>query len=162
AIRFEDTLVNEYGSSPDELAVAGISQMVDRIKTAIDARVDRSLALIFRCDSRPKESLPQVQERLKAYAEAGADAVGVQLSDIADFRQVGATAPAPLVSLWPKTEMTAFEFFQLGFKIALTPSSIPMAALSAAKEMLRELKEKGTDRDYFSRQKEVVTTEKWY
>jgi len=162
AIRFEDTLVNEYGASPDDLAIAPVSRMTDRIKTALDARVDRSLVLIFRCDSRPKEPLSQVQERLGAYVKAGADAVGVQLSDIGDFRQVGANPPAPLVTLWPKTEMRATDFFQLGFKIALTPSSVPLAALAAAKEMLLELGEKGTERDYFSRQKESRAIEKWY
>ena len=69
---------------------------------------------------------------------------------------------APLVSLWPKERMTIFEFFQLGFRIALMPSSLSLAALAAAKEMLLELKETGTERDYFSRQKNVREVERWY
>jgi 2-methylisocitrate lyase-like PEP mutase family enzyme len=103
-----------------------------------------------------------VCERLAAYAEAGADAVGVQLTDIEDFRRIGANAPAPLITLWPKAQLKAFEFFRLGFRIALIPSSLPLAATTAAREMLLDLKQSGTDRDYFAKQKEFTATESWY
>jgi 2-methylisocitrate lyase-like PEP mutase family enzyme len=162
AIRFEDAPVNEYGAPAAELAIAPMPLVVDRIKAATDARRDESLVLIARCDSRPKKPLAQVQERLAAYAEAGADAVGVQLTDVDDFPQIGAKATAPLVSLWPKAQLSAFEFFRLGFRIALIPSSLPLAATTAAREMLLDLKQSGTDRDYFAKQKEFAATETWY
>jgi len=162
AIRFEDSLVNEYGASPEGHAIAPISVVVEQIKAAVDARRDPSIVLIARCDSRPKESLNQVRDRLAAYAEAGADAVGVQLTDIEDFRRIGTSAPAPMVTLWPKGQLSASEFFTMGFRIALTPSSLPLATTTAAREMLLELKQKGNDRDYFARQKEFTATESWY
>jgi methylisocitrate lyase len=162
ALRFEDALVNEYGASPDELSIATVALMTDRIKAAADARRDPSLVLIARCDSRPKESLAQVQDRLAKYVEAGADALGVQFSDINDFRRVGAGAPAPLVSMWPRNLMAAGEFLQMGFRVALLPSSVPLAAVTAAREMLLELQRLGRDRDYFACQSEFATTEKWY
>ena len=162
ALRFEDALINEYGASPDELSIATVALMTDRIKAAADARRDPSLVLIARCDSRPKESLAQVQDRLAKYVEAGADALGVQFSDINDFRRVGAGAPAPLVSMWPRNLMAAGEFLQMGFRVALLPSSVPLAAVTAAREMLLELQRLGRDRDYFACQNEFATTEKWY
>jgi 2-methylisocitrate lyase-like PEP mutase family enzyme len=162
ALRFEDALINEYGAPAEDLTIAPMSLVVDRIKTATDARRDPSLVVIARCDSRPKEPLAQVQERLAAYTEAGADAVGVQLTDVDDFRRIGAEAPAPLVSLWPKAQLSAFEFFRLGFRIALIPSSLPLAAATAAREMLLDLKQSGMDRDYFAKQKEFAKTESWY
>jgi methylisocitrate lyase len=118
--------------------------------------------LIARCDARCHESLAQVQERLAAYVETGADAIGVQLSNVEEFRQIGAGSPAPIVSLWPKGRMTVFEFLQLGYRIALVPSSVSLAALAAVREMLLELKHKGTERDYFGRQKDVQEVERWY
>jgi methylisocitrate lyase len=136
--------------------------MVDRIKAAVDVRIDATLVLIARCDSRCREPLGQVQERLAAYVEAGADAIGVQLSDVEEFRHVGAGSQAPLVSLWPKARMTALEFLQLGFRIALMPSSVTLAALSAVKEMLLGLRDNGTERDYFNRQKDIQEVERWY
>ena len=162
AVRFEDALINEYGAAPEELAIAPTATVVDQIKAAVDARRDPAFVVIARCDSRPKESLDQVCERLAAYASAGADALGVQLTDVADFRQVAARAPAPMVTLWPKAHMSAAEFFAAGFRIALTPSSIPLAATHGAREMLLELSRQGNDRDYFNRQKEFTDTEGWY
>lgn len=162
ALRFEDALVNEYGASPDELSIASVDLMTDRIKAAADARRDPSLILIARCDSRPKESLAQVQDRLGAYAGAGADALGVQLSDAEDFRRIGAGAPAPLVSMWPRNLMSADEFIRMGFRVALLPSSVPLAAVTAAREMLIELKNSNRDRDYFAGQREFAAAEQWY
>jgi methylisocitrate lyase len=162
ALRFEDSYLDDLHSDADDVAVLPKGLMVDRIKAAVDVRIDPTLVLIARCDSRRRESLGQVQERLAAYVEAGADAVGVQLSDVEEFRRVGAGSPAPLVSLWPKARMTALEFLQLGFRIALMPSSVSLVALSAAKEMLLDLKDNGTERDYFNRQKDIQEVERWY
>lgn len=162
AIRFEDAAVNEYSAAPEDLAIAPTSLVVDQIKAAVDARRDSTFVVIARCDSRPKESLDQVCSRMGAYAAAGADAVGVQLTDVADFRHVGAAVGAPIVTLWPKAQMSAAEFFAAGFRIALTPSSIPLAATNAAREMLLEMRQYGNDREYFARQKTLAATESWY
>ncbi len=162
AIRFEDALVNEYGAAANELAIAPTSVVVEQIKAAAAARRDPMLVLVARCDSRPMESLQQVCDRLAAYAEAGADAVGVQLTGIEDFQRIAAHAPAPIVTLWPKGRLSAVEFFNMGFRIALTPSSIPLAAATAAREMLRDMLQTGNDRDYFDRQKEFAVTDAWY
>ena len=162
AIRFEDSLVNEYGAAAEELVIAPLPRIMDQIKAAVNARMDSATVVIVRCDARPKESLLQVQERLAAYVDAGADAIGVQLSDREEFHQIGANAPAPLVSMWPRALMTAFEFLRMGFRIAFMPSSISLAALAAAKEMLIELRRKGIDQEYFSRQQEFPEIEQWY
>ena len=162
ALRFEDALLNEYGAPAESLALAPPQLMIERIKAAANARTDETLVLIARCDSRPKESLNQVQERLAAYVEAGADAVGVQLNDIEEFRRIAATAPAPLVSMWPRARMSAFEFIKMGYRIALMPSSVPMAAITAARELLLELTRSGRDQDYFARQREFADSESWY
>lgn len=162
ALRFEDALVNEYDATADELIIAPINTVADRIRAAADARRDNSLVLIARCDSRPIESLNQVLDRLSAYAAAGADAVGVQLTEIDDFRRIGASVAAPIVTLWPKNRLSAAEFFAMGFRIALTPSSIPLAATTAARDMLLEMKRTGNDRGFFAAQKGYADAEAWY
>ena len=162
ALRFEDALLNEYGAPVESLAIAPLQLMVERIKAAADARKDETLVLIARCDSRPKESLSQVQERLAAYIEAGADAVGVQLSETEEFRLIGTTAPAPLVSMWPRARLNVFDFIEMGYRVALMPSTVPLAAITAARELLLELKRSGRDQDYFARQREFSDSESWY
>ena len=162
ALRFEDALLKEDGTPAASLAIASLQLMVERIKAAAEARKDETLVLIARCDARPKESLNQVQVRLAAYVEAGADAVGVQLNDIEEFRRIGASAPAPLVTMWPRARMTAFEFIDMGYRIALMPSSVPVAAVTAARELLLELKRSGRDQDYFGRQGQFTDSDAWY
>ncbi len=162
ALRFEDALLNEYGTPAESLTIASRQLMVERIKAGVDARKDETLVLVARCDARPKESLNQVQERLAAYVEAGADAVGVQLNDIEEFRRIGATAPAPSVTMWPRARTSAFEFIDMGYRIALMPSSVPVAAVTAARELLLELKRSGRDQDYFARQGQFADSEAWY
>ena len=162
ALRFEDALLSEYGTPVESLAIAPLQLMVERIKAAADARKDETLVLIARCDSRPKESLSQVQERLAAYVEAGADAVGVQLNETEEFRLIGTAAPAPLVSMWPRARLNVFDFIEMGYRVALMPSSVPLAATTAARELLLELKRSGRDQDYFARQREFSDSESWY
>jgi methylisocitrate lyase len=162
AVRLEDSSYDPDRAADGEVNVIAQSLMVDSIKAAADARDDDGLVLIARCDARLRESLAQVEERLAAYAEAGADAVGVQLSDTEEFLRIGACCRAPLVSLWPRTRMTVFEFLQAGYRIALLPSSVSLAALAAARQMLLELKETGTERDYFKRQNNFQEVESWY
>ena len=162
ALRFEDALLNEYGAPAESLAIAPLQLMVERINAAADARKDETLVLIARCNSRPKESLSQVQERLAAYVEAGADAVGVQLNETEEFRLIGTTAPAPLVSMWPRARLNVFDFIEMGYRVALMPSSVPLAAITAARELLLELKRSGRDQDYFARQRDFSDSESWY
>lgn len=163
AIRFEDSLVGQSGFGvAGKSGVTPIPAMVQKIKTAVDSREDPSLVFVVRCDSRSTESLEQMQQRFVAYVEAGADAVGVLLSDLEDLRYVGSHSPAPLVARWPREKMTVLEFFAMGYKIAQVPSSVALAAVGAVRAMLRELKEKGTEREYFARMTDSEWASRWY
>jgi hypothetical protein len=42
------------------------------------------------------------------------------------------------------------------------PSSIPLAALTGAREMLLQVGQTGADRGYFAQQKEFFQTDRWY
>jgi hypothetical protein len=46
--------------------------------------------------------------------------------------------------------------------VALMPSTVPLAAITAARELLLELKRSGRDQDYFARQREFSDSESWY
>ena len=163
AVRFEDSVFAKSGYGvAGKAGVTPVSEMTDKIKAAVDARTDNSLAIILRCDTRACESLPQIQDRLMAYVEAGADAVGVHLSDVTELRQIAAQSPAPLVTLWPRNLMPVHEFLTMGYKVALLPSSAPLAAAAAVRAMLLELKEKGTERPYFSQLEDFNWISRWY
>lgn len=162
-IRFEDSRVGQggYGISRDA-GVTPLPDMLEKLQAAVDARTDKSLVLAVRCDAQPTEGLAGMQDRMAAYAEAGADALGVQLTELEDFRAVGAFAPKPLVTLWPRELINGFDFLKLGYQVGLVTSSAPLAALAGARAMLQALQKSGTERDYFATVAGFQEVNRWY
>lgn len=161
-IRFEDSRFGENGIDGDRPPVP-VSQYVDMIKAAADARRDSALVLVVRCDARATEGREQVLERIQSYVNAGIDAIGIHLTDAEEHRWFGAAAPAPLINPWPRAGInTMSEFFALGFKVALVTSSVSMAALAAARTMLQELKNTGSQDHYFASVPGFDEVRHWY
>ena len=161
-IRFEDSRFGENGIDDARPPVA-VSEYVDMIKAAVDARVDSALVLAVRCDARAVETREQVLERIGTYVEAGIDAIGIHLTDADEHKWFGAAAPAPLINPWPRAGInTMSEFFALGFKVALVTSSVSMAALAAARTMLQELKTTGNQDNYFAGVPGFDAVRRWY
>jgi 2-methylisocitrate lyase-like PEP mutase family enzyme len=161
-IRFEDSMFGQNGIDGVRPPVA-VSEMVDKIKAAADARADSALVLVVRCDARAVETREQVLERIASYVAAGIDAVGVYLEDAEEHKWFGARAPLPLVNPWPRAGIdTMAEFFALGYKVALVTSSVSMAALAAARAMLLALKDTGRQDDYFAGVAGFDEVRRWY
>jgi len=163
-IRFEDSLFGDNGIGRMGAAgVTSVDAMVDKIKAAADARTDESLVIVIRCDSRTVEPLPQFKERLAAYVDAGADALGVGLPNVDEYRDVGAHPPAPLVNPWPRAGINSTDgLFSLGFKVALMTSFVSLAGLSAARSMLMELRKTGRVDRYFESVDGYPDVRHWY
>ena len=92
-------------SDADDVTVLPKTLMVDHIKAAMDIHIDATLVLIRVATRAAVSRSGRSKGGWPAYVEAGADAVGVQLSDVEEFRRVGAGSQAPLVSLSPKARM---------------------------------------------------------
>lgn len=163
-IRFEDSLFGANGISVMGTGgVTPVPEMVDKIKAAADARSDADLVLMVRCDARPVEPVEQILERTAAYVAAGADAIGVTLSDAEELRRVGASPPAPLVNPWPRAGVnTAAEFFGMGYRVALMTSNVYLAGLAAARTMLVQLREMGSLDAYFASVPDLEPVRRWY
>jgi 2-methylisocitrate lyase-like PEP mutase family enzyme len=161
-IRFEDSAFGENGIDATR-PVVPVGEMVDKIKAAVDARADRELVLVLRCDARPFESREQVLERISHYVSAGVDAVGVFLDDAEEHRWFGAHVSVPLVNPWPRAGMkTLGEFFGLGYKVALVTSSVSMVALAAARTMLVELRDTGRQDRHMANVPGFSEVREWY
>jgi 2-methylisocitrate lyase-like PEP mutase family enzyme len=161
-IRFEDSRFGENGIDAVRPPVS-VSEMVDKIKAAADARSDSALVLVLRCDARAVETREQVLDRIKAYVDAGIDAIGVHLTNAEDHKWFGSATPAPLINPWPRAGInTMSEFFALGYKVALVTSSVSMAALAAARTMLLELKNSGCQDNYFAGAPGFDEVRQWY
>lgn len=163
-IRFEDSLFGDNGiSNRGSAGITSVDAMVDKIKAAADARTDDSLVIVIRCDSRAAEPLERFKERMAAYVAAGADALGVGLPNVDEYREIGANPPAPLVNPWPRAGINSTdELFSLGFKVALMTSFISLAALSAARTMLLNLRQTGRVDGYFADIDGYPEVRHWY
>ncbi|HWP57727.1 MAG TPA: isocitrate lyase/phosphoenolpyruvate mutase family protein [Candidatus Acidoferrales bacterium] len=161
-IRFEDSLFGQNGIDA-ERPVVSVGEMVDKMKAAADARADGDLVLAVRCDARRYEPREQVLARIHAYLEAGADAIGVHLADREEHRWFGAAVRAPLMNPWPRAGIdTLQEFFAMGYKVALVTSSVSLAALAGARDMLLELKKTGSQDGYFADVSGFDEIRRWY
>ena len=161
-IRFEDSMFGQNGIDAVRPPVT-VSEMVDKIKAAADARADPALVLAVRCDARAAESRAQVLERIGAYVAAGVDAIGVHLEDAEEHAWFGPRVPVPLMNPWPRAGInTISEFFALGYKVALVTSSVSLAAVAAARTMLLELKKTGRQDDYFANVTGFDQVRGWY
>ena len=131
-------------------AVIPADEMVAKIKAACDARQDSDFVIIARTDAIAVEGLDAALERGERYREAGADVLFIeapvgraQVDRVAQhFRgvpllyNVAASGKSP--------DLPAEELGQLGFRIALYPNWVLLAAIPAMQNLLAELKRTGS------------------
>lgn len=124
-------------------------EMAAKIRAAVDAREDPDFVLIARTDAIAVEGFEAAIERGKLYADAGADVIFVEAPRTRE--QLAAIPPAfgvpALLNIGAsgKTPMLdAEEAKELGFRLAIYPNFLILAAIPAVRRALRELKEKGT------------------
>jgi 2-methylisocitrate lyase-like PEP mutase family enzyme len=124
------------------------SEMVGKIKAAVDTRRDADLVIIARSDARAVEGLAAAIDRVNAYLEAGADVGFVEApQSVEELRVVGRSVNGPnLVNVFEggKTPMlAASELEEMGFRLGIYPSQTHRAAIRAAQRVLAVLKEDG-------------------
>ena len=75
ALHIEDQVqLKRCGHRPNK-ALVSTAEMVDRIKSCVDARTDHDFFLVARTDSLANEGLSAAIDRASAYMEAGADMI---------------------------------------------------------------------------------------
>ena len=123
--------------------------MVDRIRAAVDARVDPGFVIMARTDAVSVEGLEPALERAAAYAEAGADMIFPEaLSAAAQYasfkRASGRPVLANLTEFGLTPAFTTTELAAAGVDMALYPLSASRAMNRAAMRVLSEIRDRGT------------------
>ena len=153
AIHLEDQVTpKRCGHHPGSRPVVSMEEHVGKIEAACAARRDRDLIIIARTDAAAGHGLDEAIRRGKAYREAGADLVFVELKGspniIEELRRVTSEIDAPcLVNVEEAGEvgeLSAAELEQLGFRIAIYPGLARYAAGFAIREALNILKRDGS------------------
>jgi len=139
------------GHRPGKALVA-TSEMTDRIKAAVDARLDEKFVLMARTDAHAVEGQQAAVDRALHYVDAGADMIFAEaLTTLDEYRQFARAVAVPVlanITEFGKTPLyTIRELGDAGVRLALYPLSAFRASAKAALNVYRTLRERGTQKD---------------
>ena len=140
--------VKRCGHRPGK-ALVETGEMADRIKAAVDGRVDDDFVVMARTDAHAVEGQQAALDRSAAYVEAGADMIFAEaLTTLDEYRQFTAEIDVPVLANlteFGKTPMfTTDELAEVGVRLVLYPLSAFRAMSKAAEGVYRELRQQGT------------------
>jgi len=149
AMHIEDQVgAKRCGHRPGK-AIVPKDEMVDRVKAAVDARVDPAFAIMARTDALAVEGLDAAIERARACVEAGADMIFPEaMTELAMYRTfvdaVGVPVLANITEFGATPLYTLDELRSAGVAIALYPLSAFRAMNQAAQNVYERLRADGT------------------
>jgi 2-methylisocitrate lyase-like PEP mutase family enzyme len=172
AFHLEDQVSPKKCGHYEGKEVVPLTEMVGKIKAAVDTRRDPDLAIIARSDARAVEGLQAAIDRVNAYLEAGADIGFVEApQNEEELRIVAREVAGPaLVNVFEggKTPMLpASALAAMGFRLGIYPSQTHRAAIRAAQRVLAALKQDGdttrveADLATFQEREDAVGTASW-
>lgn len=139
------------GHRPGKAIVPG-SEMVDRIKAAVDARTDEDFVIMARTDALANEGLNAALDRVAACVEAGADMVFPEaVTELPQYRAFAERTGAPVLA--NITEFGVTPLFTLeelrgaGVAMALYPLSAFRAMNAAALKIYEAIRRDGTQKN---------------
>jgi methylisocitrate lyase len=134
------------GHRPNKELVS-IEEMSDRIKAAVDAKIDPDFVIMARTDAHASEGQAAAIKRAKAYVEAGADMIFAEaihtLKEYEEFTSVIKVPVLANITEFGATPMfTVEELASVGISMVLYPLSgfraMNKAALSVFEAILKE------------------------
>ena len=152
AIHIEDQVHEKRcGHLPGKMVVE-TEEMCDRIKAAVDARIDNQFMIMARTDALATEGLARTLDRCIAYVKAGADAIFAEaVTELEQYREFAARTRVPILANlteFGKTpQFTVDELRSAGVAMALYPLSAFRAMNRVAEAVYSEIKNAGTQRD---------------
>ncbi|MEQ8407139.1 MAG: methylisocitrate lyase [Gammaproteobacteria bacterium] len=92
AVHIEDQVAQKRCGHRPNKAIVSQSEMVDRVKAAVDARTDADFVIMARTDALAVEGMQAAVDRVAACVEAGADAIFpeamLELDQYAEFTRI--------------------------------------------------------------------------
>jgi methylisocitrate lyase len=137
-------------------ALVSSREMIDRIKTAVDARTDAGFVIMARTDAHAVEGQSAAIARAQHYVEAGADMIFAEaLTSLDEYQQFTAAVRVPVLA--NLTEFGKTPLFTLtdmrgaGVRIVLYPLSAFRAMSRAAESVYEAIRGDGTQQAVLER-----------
>ena len=149
AMHIEDQVgAKRCGHRPNKEIVSK-SEMVDRIKAAVDARTDENFQIMARTDAIANEGIDSALDRIHAYIEAGADLVFPEaIENLADYSTISSAVSKPIlanITEFGQTPLlTRDELAANGVAMILYPLSAFRAMNKAAENVFTSIRRDGT------------------
>ena len=149
AIHIEDQEFPKHCGHLDDKRVVSQSDMVRKIRAAVDARTDSDFTIIVRTDALAVTGWDDTMKRCEAYVEAGADVLFVEaLRTSEQAERVAGSFGVPMLYNFVETGksplLAAADLERMGFKLVIFPVSALLTVCCSILRVMRELKEKGT------------------
>ena len=144
AIHIEDQVdLKRCGHRPNKKLVS-ITEMQDRIKAAVDARIDDDFVIMARSDALAVENEEMLLERINSYIEVGADMIFPEaLVSLDGYKKIAKESSVPIlanITEFGKTPLfSKKELHDAGVSMVLYPLTAFRAMSKAAEKIYKEL-----------------------
>ena len=130
--------------------------MAAKVRAAVSARRDPDFVIVARTDARSVEGFDAAVDRARQYLAAGADMIFPEALESADeFARFAEALACPLLANmteFGRSPLLSFDELEtLGYRAVLYPLTALRAAMFAAEQTLRELRDQGTQRGTLDR-----------
>ena len=122
AIHIEDQVSQKRCGHRPNKAIVSTNEMIDRIKSAVDAKTDSNFVIMARTDALAIEGMESAIDKAKAFVEAGADMIFPEaLNTIEQYREFSDSLSVPILA-----NITEFGQTPLFDKEQLSEASVDM------------------------------------
>ncbi len=148
----EDQVMQKRCGHRPNKAIVSQSEMVDRVKAAVDARTDSSFVIMARTDALAVEGMTSAIERAQACVEAGADMIFPEamntLEQYAQFtKAVNVPVLANITEFGATPLFTTEQLAGVGVQLVLYPLSAFRAMSQAALNVYQHILADGTQQN---------------
>jgi methylisocitrate lyase len=155
-LHLEDQVMPKRCGHLSGKALVDVATMVAKIRAAVAARRDPDFVIVARTDARSVEGFDAATARARAYLAAGADMIFPEaLESAEEFARFAQEIPSPKLANmteFGRSPLLSFnDLADLGFQAVLYPLTVMRAAMHAAEQTLRTLRDQGSQRDLLDR-----------
>ena len=149
AVHIEDQVFDKRCGHRPNKQIISISEMKDRLKVALDSKIDESFFIMARTDAIASEGIDEARNRCGEYLEEGADGIFLEaVTSIDEYKQFKKNFSAPLlanITEFGKTPLfNQKELNEAGVDIALYPLTAFRAMSLSAEKIYDSIMKDGT------------------
>lgn len=151
-VHMEDQVsMKRCGHRPGKLLVK-TSEMVDRLKAAVDARTESDFVIMARSDALASEGIEATIERFQQYIEAGADMLFFEgVRELKQYEILSKHCDVPILANITEFGVTPLftkkELYDAGVNMVLYPLSAFRAMNKAALQVYNAIRKDGTQKN---------------